>query len=52
MKLKPVETLVEQDEIKAGAGGWGAPAEPLEVPATSGGGPETKASGAKMEPLM
>ena len=39
------------DETEAGAGGRGIPAEPLEVSATAGGGPETMASEAKMEPL-
>ena len=38
-------------ETVAGAGGLGAPEEPLEVPVTDGGGPETMASRANMEPL-
>ena len=38
-------------ETVAGAKGLGAPEEPLEVPATDGGGPETTSSGANTEPL-
>ena len=37
-------------ETVAGAGGQGDPEEPMEVPATAGGGPETRASGANTEP--
>ena len=39
------------NETEAGGQGRGVPAEPLAVPATAGGGPETMASGAKREPL-